>query len=164
MVTRVHPEYLLNERNPLIDINILTDDFWNERMKKMVEFEEFWHNNGTIILKFFLHLSKSEQKNRLLKRLEEPKHQWKFSPGDLKERDFWDKYQFCYEEVLKNSNHHKRAPWYVVPSDDKDLSRLIVAKIIYKTLKKYTDIDYPKPELEILNKISEYKTALSTNE
>ncbi len=162
LVTRVHPEYLLNERNPFIDINNLTDDFWNERMKKMVEFEEFWFNNGTIILKFFLHLSETEQKNRLLKRLEEPKHQWKFSPGDLKERDFWDNYQFCYEQVLKKSNH-KRAPWYIVPSDDKDISRLIVAKIIYKTLKKITEIDYPKPEPEILEKISEYKTALSSD-
>lgn len=159
LVTRVHPEYLENERNPAIDINKLNDDFWNNRMQRMVQFEKFWAENGTIVLKFYLHLSKEEQKNRLLKRIDKPKHQWKFSPGDLKERGFWDKYQFCYEEVLKNSNY-KNGEWFIVPSDDKDVSRLIVAKIIYETLKKYKDITYPKPDLEIIDHISRYKAQL----
>lgn len=159
LVTRVHPEYLNNERNPFVNIDDLKDDFWNERMKRMVQFEKFWTENGIIVFKFFLHLSKDEQKNRLLKRIEQPKHQWKFSPGDLEERALWDKYQFCYEEVLKNSNH-KNGEWYIIPSDDKDVSRLIVAKIIYKTLKAYNDIKYPKPEPEILEHISKYKKEL----
>ena len=159
LVTRVHPEYLNNERNPFINIDDLDDDFWNERMKRMVQFEKFWTENGIIVFKFFLHLSKDEQKNRLLKRIEQPKHQWKFSPGDLEERALWDKYQFCYEEVLKNSNH-KNGEWYIIPSDDKDVSRLIVAKIIYKTLKAYNNIKYPKPEPEILEHISKYKEEL----
>lgn len=159
LVTRVHPDYLQNERNPFIDIDHLTDDFWNERMKRMVQFEKFWAENGIIVFKFFLHLSKNAQKMRLLKRIEQPKHQWKFSPGDLEERALWDKYQYCYEEVLKNSNHDK-GEWYIIPSDDKDVSRLIVAKIIYKTLKAYTDISYPKPEPEILEHISKYKAEL----
>lgn len=159
LVTRVHPYYLNNERNPFIDPEQLTDEFWNNRMKRMVQFEKHWSENGMIVLKFFLHLSKDEQKTRLLKRIEKPKHRWKFSPGDLKERDLWDNYQFCYEEVLKNTNHSK-GKWYIVPSDDKDVSRLIVATIIYKTLKKYTDIHYPQPEEEIVKRISEYKAKL----
>lgn len=159
LVTRVHPEYLENERNPKIDFNNLPENFWDIRMKRMVQFEKHWNENGTIILKFFLHLSKDEQKNRLLKRIEKPKHQWKFSPGDLKERDLWEQYQFCYEEVLKNTSHSK-GKWYIIPSDDKDVSRLIVAKIIYKTLKRYTDIQYPKPEEEILERINSYKAKL----
>jgi PPK2 family polyphosphate:nucleotide phosphotransferase len=159
LITRVHPEYLENERNPYIDINNLTDDFWNNRMQRMVQFEKFWAENGVIILKFYLHLSKDEQKNRLLKRIDKPKHQWKFSPDDLKERGFWDKYQFCYEEVLKNSSH-KKGEWFIVPSDDKDVSRLIVSKIIYDTLKKYKDIAYPQPEDEIVEHISKYKEQL----
>ncbi len=159
LVTRVHPHYLNNERNPYINIDQLTDDFWNKRMQNMVQFEQHLSENGMIVLKFFLHLSKDEQKNRLLKRIVKPEHQWKFSPGDLRERDLWDRYQFCYEEVLKNTDH-KDGKWYIVPSDDKDLSRLIVAKIIYQTLKKYTDIQYPEPEEEILERISEYKAKL----
>lgn len=159
LITRVHPEYLNNERNPKIDSTDLNDDFWNNRMQRMVQFEKFWAENGTIVLKFYLHLGKEEQKNRLLKRIDKPKHQWKFSPGDLEERGFWDTYQFCYEEVLKNSNH-KNGEWFIVPSDDKDVSRLIVAKIIYDTLKKYKDIAYPQPEPEILEHISRYKEEL----
>ncbi len=159
LVTRVHPEYLENERNPNIDIAALTEDFWNDRMKRMVQFEKHWAENGIIILKFFLHLSKTEQKARLLKRIEKPKHRWKFSPGDLEERESWDKYQFCYEEVLKNSSH-KDCKWYIIPSDDKDVSRLLVAKIIYDKLKKYTDIQYPEPEPEILDNIQKYKAQL----
>lgn len=159
LVTRVHPEYLENERNAKIDVNNLTEDFWNERMKRMVQFEKHWSENGIIILKFFLHLSKEEQKNRLLKRIEKTKHQWKFSPGDLAERDLWEKYQFCYEEVLKNTNH-KKGKWYIIPSDNKEVSRLIVAKVIYETLKKYTDIKYPEPESEIMENIQKYKTHL----
>lgn len=159
LVTRVHPEYLVNERNPHIDLENLTDDFWNQRMKRMIQFEKQWNENGTIILKFYLHLSKDEQRNRLLKRIEKPKHQWKFSPGDLKERGLWEQYEFCYEEVLKNTNHSK-GKWYIIPSDDKEVSRLIVAKIIYETLKRYTDIHYPQPEEEILERINEYKAKL----
>lgn len=162
LVTRVHPQYLENERNPHTDINSLTDDFWTDRMKRMVQFEKFWAKNGTIVLKFYLHISKDEQKKRLLKRIERPKHQWKFSPGDLAERELWDKYQFCYQEVLKNSNH-KKGEWFIIPSDDKDVSRLIVAKIIYETLKEYKDIAYPQPEPEILERISHYKAELLKN-
>lgn len=159
LVTRVHPHYLNNERNPKIDIEQLSDDFWNQRMQNMVQMEKHWSDNGMIILKFFLHLSKAEQKNRLLKRIVKPKHQWKFSPGDLRERDLWERYQFCYEEVLKNTDH-KVGRWYIVPSDDKEVSRLIVATIIYQTLKQYTDIVYPEPEEEILTRINEYKAKL----
>lgn len=163
LVTRVHPDYLLNERNPHIDVDHLTDEFWNHRMKQMVQFEQFWADNGVIVLKFYLHISKDEQKNRLLKRIEKPKHQWKFSPGDLEERALWDKYRFSYEELMKNTSH-KQGKWFIIPSDDKDVSRLIVSKIIYQTLKKYKDISYPQPEPEILERISHYKAALVKDE
>lgn len=159
LVTRVHPEYLNNERNPFINVDDLSDEFWKDRMKRVVQMEKHLAENGTIIMKFFLHLSKEEQKARLLKRIDQPKHRWKFSPGDLAERSHWDKYQFCYQEVLENTNH-KAAKWYIIPSDDKDVSRLIVAKIIYETLKKYTDIEYPQPEDAILKNIDSYKQQL----
>ena len=159
LVSRVHTEYLLNERNPFIDLNNIDDEFWNERLKRMVQMEKHLAENGTIILKFFLHLSKDEQKKRLLKRLEQPKHQWKFSPGDLEERALWEQYQFCYEEVLKNSNH-KHGKWYIIPSDEKVTSRLIVAKIIYETLKKLHDVVYPELDDKVRNKINLYKDQL----
>lgn len=159
LVTRVHPEYLEKERNPYIDLNSIDNDFWIERMQRMVQMEKHLAENGTIILKFFLHLSKDEQKKRLLKRLEQPKHQWKFSPGDLDERAVWDKYQFCYEEVLKNSNH-KKGKWYIIPSDDKEVSRLIVAKIVYETLKKLEDVSYPNLDDDVRNNINNYKDQL----
>src|SRR5690606_11133818 len=104
--------------------------------------------------------SKDEQKNRLLKSIEKPKHQWKFSPGDLEERALWDKYRFSYEELLKNTSH-KQGKWFITPSDDKDVSRLIVSKIIYQTLKKYKDISYQQPDTEVLERISKYKKELN---
>jgi len=159
LITRVHPEYLDKERNPFVEMENLNDDFWNNRMKRMVQMEKHLAENGTIIIKFFLHLSKEEQKSRLLKRIDQPKHRWKFAPRDLEERKYWDTYQFCYEEMLKNTNH-KAGKWYIIPSDDKNLSRLITAKIIYETLKKYTDIEYPQPNDTILNNLNTYKKQL----
>jgi len=99
--------------------------------------------NGTIILNFFLNLSKEEQKNRLLRRLELEEKNWKFSPADLKERELWDKYQDCYQDLL-NRTSTKKAPWFVIPADDKATARYLVANIIYKTLKQY---NFKEPEL-----------------
>ncbi|MDP3353368.1 MAG: polyphosphate kinase 2 family protein, partial [Flavobacteriaceae bacterium] len=121
----------------------LNDDFYHQRMEEINNFEKHIADNGTIILKFFLNLSKQEQKNRLLRRLDFKEKNWKFSPEDLKERKLWDKYQDCYQDLL-NRTSKEHAPWFVVPADDKPTVRLIVAQIILETLRKY---DFKEPEL-----------------
>lgn len=161
LVTRVHPQYILNENIPSVkSVNDITDDFYNKRMEEINNFEKHIASNGAIILKFFLNISKNEQKNRLLRRLELKEKNWKFSPGDLKERKLWDKYQFCYQDLL-NKTSKEHAPWYVIPSDDKDSSRLIVSKIILQTLEKY---NFTEPELppEYMAEIENYKTQLQS--
>ena len=130
LVTRVHPEYILNENLPgLEDVLLITDAFWEKRMEQIRNFEKHITENGTIVLKFFLHMSKEEQRKRLLRRLEEKKHNWKFSVGDLKERERWDDYMQYYEEAINNTSTDY-APWYVIPADDKEMCRYIVGKII----------------------------------
>lgn len=159
LISRVHPEIVLKERNPyILSPEDITDEFWDNRMARMVQYEKHLSENGTIVLKFYLHLSKDEQKKRLLKRLNEEKNQWKFSAGDLKERKLWDKYMYCYQEVLRKSTHSK-APWYIIPADNKDICRLIVATIIYKTLKAFKEIQYPFAE-DSKNQIEAYKSSL----
>lgn len=159
LISRVHPEIVLNENNPYIQsVDDITEEFWDNRMQRMVQYEKHLDENGTIVLKFFLNVSKEEQKKRLLKRLNEEKNQWKFSAGDLKERKLWDDYQFCYQEVLRKTSH-KKAPWYIVPADNKDVARLIVATIIYKTLKDIKELKYPVSE-ESKQQIESYKQEL----
>jgi len=137
LVTRVHPNYVFGENIPSVkSIDDLDDAFYHERMDRMNDFEHHLAKNGTIVLKFFLHLSKDEQKNRLLRRLNIPEKNWKFSAGDLKERKLWDKYQFCYQDLL-NRTSKEYAPWFVIPADDKPTARYMVAEILLKELKKY---------------------------
>ncbi|MCF6167796.1 PPK2 family polyphosphate kinase [Lutibacter sp.] len=144
LVTRVHPEYVFAENIPSVKkIDDLNSDFYDNRMQEINNFEKYIADNGTIILKFFLNLSKEEQKNRLLRRLRLKEKNWKFSPADLKERKLWDKYQYCYQELL-NKTSKENAPWFVVPADDKPTARLIVAQTILETLKKY---NFQEPEL-----------------
>jgi len=161
LVTRVHPEYILGENIPSIKkIEDIDNAFYQNRMEAINSFEKHISENGTIVLKFFLNLSKEEQKNRLLRRLNIPEKNWKFSSGDLKERKLWNEYQFCYEDVL-NRTSKKNAPWYIVPADDKPTARLIVAQTIYDILKSYTDIKEPvlpkKYQAEIENWKKELK-------
>ena len=163
LVTRVHPEYILNENIPtILSVDDIPEDFWSKRMSDMNHFEHHISKSGTIVLKFFLHLSKEEQRQRLLRRLETAKHNWKFSPGDLEERLLWDKYQECYEEVL-NSTSTENAPWFVVPADDKELARYIVAKTILTELQKYTDIQNPELDDEVQDNIKKYQRVLMEN-
>ena len=144
LVTRVHPEYILRENIPSVkSLADLNDDFYHRRMEEINNFEKHIADNGTIILKFFLNLSKQEQKNRLLRRLDLKEKNWKFSPDDLKEQKLWDKYQDCYQDLLSRTSK-EHAPWFVVPADDKPTVRLIVAQIILETLRKY---DFQEPEL-----------------
>ncbi|KAB1154660.1 polyphosphate kinase 2 family protein [Tenacibaculum aiptasiae] len=160
LVTRVHPEYVFGENIPTVkNLDDLNDDFYHSRMDRINQFEKHITENGTIILKFFLNVSKEEQKNRLLRRLNIPEKNWKFSSGDLKERKLWDKYQACYEDLLKRTSTYY-APWYVVPADDKPTARYIVAKTISEELKKY---GFKEPTLaqEDLDKIDEFKAQLN---
>ncbi len=161
LVTRVHPEYILNENLP--DVNSLTDineDFWEKRFEQIRNFENHIAENGTIIFKFFLNLSKSEQKNRLLRRIELEEKNWKFSPGDLKERKLWDNYQACYQDAI-NRTSTKQAPWYIIPADHKPSARYIVAKTIYDKLKEFDDIDEPELSDKIKENLAQYKKELN---
>ena len=161
LVTRVHPEFLLSENLPGIEkTEDVKAEFWENRMKQINHFEKHLSQNGTIILKFFLHLSKEEQRQRLLRRLEEEKHNWKFSAGDLKERERWDDYQKYYEEAI-NATSKEHAPWYVVPADDKEMARYIVAKIIWENLKQYKDIEEPELDDKVKDNIGLYKEQLA---
>lgn len=162
LVTRVHPEYILNENLPNINsVADVNDAFWHNRFEQINNFEQHIAENGTIIFKFFLHLSKEEQKNRLLRRLEKPNKNWKFSPGDLEERKLWDKYQDCFQDAI-NRTSKPHAPWYTIPADDKPTARYIVAKILYDTLKTYKDIKEPELEPEIKANIEAYKKQLES--
>lgn len=156
LVTRVHPGYIMGENIPGINsVDDITESFWEERFDQINHFEDHIAKNGTIIFKFFLHLSKEEQKNRLLRRLEKEKKHWKFSPGDLKERKLWDQYQFCYQDAI-NKTSKPHAPWYTIPADDKATARYLVAKILYDTLKTYKDIQEPDLDDDVKANISMY--------
>jgi len=164
LVTRVHPGYILGENIPTVNsVDDVNDAFWDRRFKEINNFEKHVVDNGTIIFKFFLNLSKKEQKNRLLRRLEKQEKNWKFSPGDLKERKLWEKYQECYEDLLNRSSTNY-APWYAIPADDKETARYIVAKTMYDTLKTYTDIQEPELDDDIKANLELYKQQLQSEE
>ncbi|MEX0272833.1 MAG: PPK2 family polyphosphate kinase [Flavobacteriaceae bacterium] len=160
LVTRVHPAYILGENLP--QINSLQDidaSFWDRRFEQINNFEKHIAENGTLIFKFFLNISKEEQRQRLLRRLELKEKNWKFSPGDLKERERWDTYQQCYEEAV-NKTSKSHAPWYVIPSDNKKAARVLVASILYQELQKYTDIKEPELDAEVQQHLEQYKAQL----
>lgn len=163
LVTKVHPEYLLNENLPGIEsVGDVDPSFWEERYRQINAFERHIVETGTLVFKFYLHLSKSEQRQRLLDRIEEKDKNWKFSPGDLEERKLWDEYLGCYREILdKTSKAH--APWFVVPADNKKAARLIVASILWESLKKYKDIKEPELDAEIKANLERYKQELEND-
>ncbi|MCG1035586.1 PPK2 family polyphosphate kinase [Polaribacter sargassicola] len=160
LVTRVHPEYVFGENLPTINtLEDINDDFFHDRMERINNFEKHLVESGTIVLKFFLNLSKEEQKNRLLRRLNLPEKNWKFSAGDLKERKLWDKYQFCYQDLL-NRTSKEYAPWFVIPADDKPTARLLLADIVLEELEKY---NFKEPVLptKIQAQVEEFKQQLN---
>lgn len=160
LISRVHPEFVVAENIPGIErIEDIPEDFWKERIQQINNFEKHIVQNGIIVLKFFLNLSKEEQRLRLLRRLEEEKHNWKFSPDDLKERESWDLYQQCYEEAV-NETSKKKSPWFIIPADNKETARYIVAKIIWEEMKRYKDIKEPELSDEIKAKFTMYKKQL----
>lgn len=161
LITKVHPEYILNENIPTVEtINDITDEFWENRYESINAFEKHIASNSVIIMKFFLHLSKEEQRQRLLRRLETEKHNWKFSPADLKERQLWNDYQNCYEEIL-NKTSKEHAPWFIIPADNKETARYLVAKTMLDELNKY-EFHYPELEQEVQDNIKMYHDKLSS--
>lgn len=130
LVDQVHPANVLSEHIPgITSVKDVDNKLWQQRYSDFRELEAFANRNGIIILKFFLHLSKGEQKKRFLARIEVPEKNWKFSENDINERQYWDQYQRAYEEMIRHTST-KENPWYVIPADDKWYSRLIVSKII----------------------------------
>jgi PPK2 family polyphosphate:nucleotide phosphotransferase len=161
LVTKVHPEWILNERIPGIEsVKNITDKFWQQRYKQIRRFEKNLADNGTIILKFFLNVSKKEQKKRFLERIDDPSKNWKFSLSDLKERAYWDDYQKAYEDAL-SATSTEYSPWYVIPADDKWFTRLAIASIIarkFATLK----INYPVVNQSQKEELQKAKVQLMT--
>lgn len=147
LVTRIHPEYILNENLPDIDsLKDIDDEFWKSRFKQINRFEKNLAENGTIILKIFLHVSKDEQKKRFLERIDNPDKNWKFSIADAEERKHWDQYMKAYEEML-GATSTEHAPWYVLPADDKWFTRLCLGAIIYAEFEKL-GLEYPTVSAE----------------
>lgn len=143
LITRVHPEILVGEHLPGIDdVKDVDEAFFKKRYKHIKHFEDYLADEGFVVLKFFLHLSKEEQKNRFMRRIEIPEKNWKFSEADVKERQYWDQYQAAYEKAI-NGTATKDNPWYVIPADDKWYSRLIVSEIINKRVDEM-DLSYPE--------------------
>jgi len=139
LVVRVHEAILARQKLPP---ELVTKRIWDERLEDIAAFERYLARNGTVILKFFLHVSRKEQKERFMERLEQPEKNWKFAAADVHERRYWDDYMEAYEDAIR-ATAAKHAPWYVVPADNKWFTRLIVAAAIVETLEKL-DLEYPK--------------------
>jgi polyphosphate kinase 2 (PPK2 family) len=154
-VVRVHPEFLAKEALPL---ELVTKDIWKERFQDIRSFERYLTRNGIVIRKFFLHVSKEEQKRRFLERLENPEKSWKFSANDVKERAFWSDYMAAYEDMIRRTSTQE-APWYIVPADNKWFTRIVVAAALIETLNAL-NLQYPKVSKEKLKELAAAKQAL----
>ncbi|MDV3951973.1 polyphosphate--nucleotide phosphotransferase [Elizabethkingia anophelis] len=157
LICKVHPEYNLGEK-VWKDVKDFDDKFWNNRYESIRNFEKHLSENGTKVIKFFLHVSKDEQKKRLLDRINEPEKNWKFSSGGLKERALWDKYQKAYEEAI-NETSTEYAPWHILPADNKWFTRLTACQIITQTLEKM-DLKFPVLSDEEASELEASKTSL----
>lgn len=155
LIVKVHPEILRGEKLP---DELAEKDIWESRYRSINGLEKHLHRSGTRIIKFFLHLSKDEQRRRLLSRLEDPKKNWKFSEDDLKERKYWKHYMNAYEDCLSATSTDE-APWYIVPADDKQNARLIVSHVIRDTLNKL-DMSYPKLDKSRVNELKAIRKKL----
>lgn len=159
LVTQVHPEFIMKENIPGIEsIKNINKEFWHSRYKQIRRFEKNLAENGTVILKFFLHVSKKEQKKRFLERINDPAKNWKFSLADLKERGFWDDYQRVYADVLSETSMDY-APWFVIPADDKWFARLAIASIIHRQFDKL-NLSYPVLDKDQLAQLQKAKVQL----
>lgn len=157
LVVRVHPEYL-SHQNLVGETN--TDEFWSNRFQSIRDHELHIARNGTVVIKFWLNVSKEEQKRRFIRRLDNPEKNWKFSSSDIKERKFWDAYMNCYQSAL-NQTSRSYAPWYAIPADNKPYMRLQVANTIIQTLETL-DMHYPQPAPENTARFDEFRHRLES--
>lgn len=155
LVVRVHPEFLAGQKLPP---KLAGDGIWKERFEDIRNFESYLGRNGVVTRKFFLHVSKEEQRKRFLDRLNEPKKNWKFSANDVKERAHWDDYMDAYEDMIRHTAT-KEAPWYVVPADNKWFTRIVVAGAIIETLQSL-DLHFPKVGKSKVKELADAKHAL----
>jgi PPK2 family polyphosphate:nucleotide phosphotransferase len=158
LVVRVHPEFLGAQKMPR---ELVTKDIWRERYEDIRNFERYLTRNGVVIRKFFLHVSRKEQKRRFLERLQTPEKNWKFSAADAKEREYWNDYMKAYEDTIKNTAV-KHAPWYVVPADNKWFTRIVVAAAVIDTLASL-DLEYPHMSEEKRKELASVERALKRN-
>jgi len=155
LVVRVHPEILARQRLPQ---ELTGKEIWDERFKSIREFERHLARNGTLVLKFFLHISKEEQRQRFLARLDEPAKRWKFEMGDVAERKLWHKYMHAYEDAIRHTSRPE-APWHVVPADNKRFARLVIAESIVEAMENL-DLQFPKVEDAALKELKKVRRAL----
>ena len=156
LVVRVHPEIFDNERIPP---ELISKDIWKERFQDIQDFERYLGRNGVAVRKFFLHVSKKEQRKRLLARVEEANKNWKFSLPDIHERDYWDDYMKAYEDAIRHTST-KKAPWYVVPADNKWYMQLVVASAVVDTLESLY-LAYPSLDAKMRKDLQEARALLS---
>ncbi|WP_426483495.1 polyphosphate kinase 2 family protein [Flavobacterium sp. 2] len=159
LVVRVHEQILRGQKIPE---KLITEDIWDERFQDIRNFEKYLNRNGTVVIKFFLNLSKEEQKKRFIERVDNPDKNWKFSAADAKERGYWNDYMFAYEELIKNTST-KKSPWYVIPADNKYYARIAIASAIIHALDEM-DLEYPKVSEEKIAELNTVKQALLNEE
>jgi PPK2 family polyphosphate:nucleotide phosphotransferase len=159
LVVRVHEKLLKSQKVPE---ELITKDIWEERMKDIRNFEKYLSRNGIVVCKFFLNVSKKEQKKRFMERIDNPDKNWKFSASDANERAYWDDYMVAYEDMIRNTSS-KNSPWYVVPADNKAFSRIVVVSAIINTLDSL-GLEYPKVGKDKLAELQEVKKALQAEE
>lgn len=163
LFTRVNPAYLLNEHLPdILKPEDANEAFWDRRLKQIKHFEQHIRENGTLVFKFFLHISKDEQKKRLLSRLNDKDKHWKFAESDLQSRSQWDNYQQYYEKAIAATST-KDAPWYVIPADSKTEARCLVAQILLEALKQHSDIREPEVSADDLSRFDEFIKILNNS-
>jgi PPK2 family polyphosphate:nucleotide phosphotransferase len=155
LVVRVHPEFLAKQKLPS---ELVGENIWEQRFEDIRNFEQYLARNGIVVRKFFLHVSKKEQKRRFLDRIDDPLKNWKFSSNDANERDFWDDYMGAYEEMIQETAT-KHAPWYVVPADNKWFTRVVVAAAVIEALAD-RDLAYPKVDEDKLKELATAKDKL----
>lgn len=159
LIVKVHPEILSSQNIPMEKVEKKT--IWQHRYQSILDLERHLHRNGTVVIKFFLHLSKDEQRKRFLERIDKPEKNWKFSSSDIKERNLWDQYMKAYEDCL-SATSTSDSPWYVVPADDKSNTQLIISKIIIETLKDLK-MTYPVLDKAKLDELKEIRKSLEKN-
>ena len=159
LVSKVHPEYVLKENIPAIkSVKDIDKKFWAHRYESIRAFENTLCENGTVIIKFFLHLSKDEQKERFLKRIDDPAKNWKFSSADIEEREHWKDYMKAYESAI-SATATEAAPWYIIPADKKWFSRIAISSVIVERLKAL-ELKYPEVPQEEFDRLQESKKVL----